>query len=72
MILAYIKQGAEPIGDGADQYTGWDRFSRIIDQRWIKTSTWTALERVQYGFNQASSNRQWRDNLVASGGQDEA
>ena len=70
-ILTYIKQGAEPVGDGGDQYTGWDRFSRVIDQRWIKTSTGAALERVQYGFDQAG-NRQWRDNLVASGGQDEA
>jgi RHS repeat-associated protein len=70
MILTYIKQGAEPVGDGGDQYTGWDRFSRVIDQRWIKTSTSTALERIQYGFDQAG-NRQWRKNVVASTGQDE-
>ena len=44
-VLTYIKQDAEPVGDGGDQYTGWDRFSRVIDQRWIKTSTGTALER---------------------------
>jgi RHS repeat-associated protein len=64
--LTYIKLTGEPNGDGGDQYTGWDRFSRVIDQRWVTTSTGTALERVQYGFDQAS-NRIWRDNLVADG-----
>jgi RHS repeat-associated protein len=68
--LTFIKQGAEPVGDGGDQYTGWDRFSRVIDQRWLKTSTGTALERVQYGFDQAS-NRNYRQNLVQATGQDE-
>lgn len=68
--LTYVKQGAEPVGDGGDQYTGWDRFGRVIDQRWIKTSSGTALERVQHGFDRAG-NRQWRDNLVAASNQDE-
>ena len=62
--LTYIKLVGEPNGDGGDQYTGWDRFSRLIDQRWIKTSTGTALERTQYGYDQAG-NRLWRENLVA-------
>jgi YD repeat-containing protein len=64
--LTYIKQGSEGTGDGGDQYTGWDRFSRVIDQRWIKTSDTTARERVKYGYDRAS-NRVWRDNLVADG-----
>ena len=65
--LTYIQQGGSPpIGDGGDQYTGWDRFSRVIDQRWILTSTVTDLERIQYGFDQAS-NRLYRANLVAEG-----
>lgn len=64
--LTYIKQGSEPYGDGGDQYTGWDRFSRVIDQRWIVTATTTALERIQYGFDQAN-NRLYRANLVAEG-----
>ena len=68
--LTYIKQGAEPVGDGGDQYTGWDRFSRVVDQRWLKTSTGAPLERVQYGFDQAS-NRNYRQNLVQTTGQDE-
>jgi YD repeat-containing protein len=63
--LTYIKLAGEPNGDGGDQYTGWDRFSRLIDQRWIKTSTGMALERTQYGYDQAG-NRLWRDNLVAN------
>jgi RHS repeat-associated protein len=45
----------------------------VIDQRWIQTSSGTALERVQYGFDQGN-NRLWRDNLVAdatSANQDE-
>jgi YD repeat-containing protein len=63
--LTYIKQGSEGTGDGGDQYTGWDRFSRVIDQRWINSSG-TALERVKYGYDRAS-NRIWRDNLVADG-----
>jgi hypothetical protein len=42
--------------------------SRVIDQRWRKGST--DLERVKYGYNEAS-NRIWRENTVASGGQDE-
>ena len=59
-------QSSESNGDGGDQYTGWDRFSRVVDQRWIVTSSGTALERVQYGFDRAN-NRLWRDNLVGDG-----
>jgi len=69
MKLTYIKQGAEPVGDGGDQYTGLDRFGRVIDQRWIKNNG-AALERVDYGYSRAS-NRQWRWNRVAANGQDE-
>ena len=62
--LTYIKLSGEPNGDGGDPYTGWDRFSRLIDQRWITTGTGTALERTQYGYDRAG-NRLWRANLVA-------
>jgi YD repeat-containing protein len=68
--LTYIKQSGESDGDGGDKYTGLDRFARVVDHRWRKQSSGAHLERVQYGFDRAS-NRQWRDNLVASGGQDE-
>jgi RHS repeat-associated protein len=59
-----------PPANGGDQYVGLDRFGRVVDQRWLLTSSGAALERVQYGFDRAS-NRQWRDNLVAASGQDE-
>ena len=65
MKLTYIQQsGSPPLGDGGDQYTGLDRFGRVIDQRWIKDSSGADLERVEYGFDRAS-NRVWRDNPVA-------
>jgi hypothetical protein len=71
MILTYIQQGSgnppNPPADGGDEYVGLDRFGRVVDQRWIKTSTGTALERIQYAFD-AASNRQWRQNLVQTTG----
>jgi RHS repeat-associated protein len=65
MKLTYLQQsGSPPVGGGGDQYTGLDRFGRVIDQRWIKESSGADLERVEYGFDRAS-NRVWRDNAVA-------
>lgn len=63
--LTYIQQTGDTHAntDGGDQYTGFDRFGRVIDQYWLKPGTGD-LERIQYGFDRAS-NRQWRDNLVA-------
>ena len=55
--LTYYTSGGS--GDAGDQYTGLDRFGRIIDQRWRKTSDNTDRERVKYGYDRAS-NRQWR------------
>jgi len=70
-MLTYIQQGANnpPVGSGGDQYTGWDQFSRVVDQRWLNTAG-TDLERCQFGYNQAN-NRLWRKNVVAVTGQDE-
>ena len=68
--LTYIKQGSEGTGDAGDQYTGLDCFGRVYDQRWLVTSSGTAVDRFQYGFDR-NSNRVFRDNLVASSGQDE-
>src|SRR5881394_889478 len=65
--FTWIKQGSEPVGDGGDQYTGWDRFGRAIDLRWIKNSSGAELERLQHGYDRAD-NRLYRKNLVASGG----
>ena len=33
--LTYIKQTGESSGDAGDQYTGLDRFGRVVDQRWL-------------------------------------
>ena len=63
--LTYIKQSGESNGDAGDQYTGLDRFGRVVDQRWIDTSSGTATDRFQYGYDR-DSNRLWRDNLVNS------
>lgn len=35
--LTYIIAGGNT--DGGDQYTGLDRFSRVVEQRWVKTSS---------------------------------
>lgn len=64
--LTYVKQGSESVGDAGDQYTGLDRFGRVADQRWIKTSTGTATDRFQYGYDR-DSNALFRDNLVNTG-----
>jgi RHS repeat-associated protein len=66
--LTYFTSGGT--GEGGDQYTGLDRFGRIVDQRWRKTSDNTDRERVKYGYDRAS-NRQWRQNTVAASGQNE-
>lgn len=63
--LTYIKQGMESNGDAGDQYTGLDRFGRIVDQRWIDTNTSTHTDRFSYGHDR-NSNRLYRDNLVKS------
>jgi RHS repeat-associated protein len=61
--LTYIKQTGESNGDAGDQYTGLDRFGRIVDHRSIKTSPGTATDRFQYGYDR-DSNRTYRDNQV--------
>jgi RHS repeat-associated protein len=63
--LTYIKQGNDPNSnmDGGDQYTGVDRFGRVIDQNWYNTSTSASTDRFQYGYDR-DSNVLWRNNLV--------
>jgi RHS repeat-associated protein len=63
--LTYIKQTGESTGDAGDQYTGLDRFGRVVDQRWILTSNGTALDRFQYGYDR-NSNVLYKNNLVNS------
>ncbi len=43
--LTYIKQSGESTGDAGDQYTGLDRFGRVVDQRWIKISDGSHTDR---------------------------
>ena len=75
--LTHIQQSGQPVGDGGDRYTGLDRFNRIQDIRWLKTSTGADADRYQYGFDQAG-NRTFRRNATApntldpNGGWDEA
>ena len=61
--LTYIKQTGESNGDAGDQYTGLDRFGRVVDQRWFNTSTSTATDRFQYGYDH-DGNVLYQNNLV--------
>jgi RHS repeat-associated protein len=60
--LTYIKLSTESVGDAGDQYTGLDRFGRIVDQRWINSSN-TDVDRYQYGYDR-DGNRLYKDNKV--------
>ncbi len=61
--MTYIKQTGEPNGDAGDQYTGLDRFGRVVDQRWIVTANGTHTDRFKYGMDR-DSDRLFRDNSV--------
>jgi RHS repeat-associated protein len=50
-------------GDAGDEYAGLDRFGRVVDQLWENTSTSTATDEFQYGYD-LLGNRLYRDNLV--------
>jgi len=54
-------------GDAGDQYTGLDRFGRVVDQRWITGSGSTATEVDRYGYTyDRNGNRLTRSNALAS------
>jgi RHS repeat-associated protein len=61
--LSYVKRTGESVGDAGDQYTGLDRFGRVVDQRWLDPTSGTATDRFQYGYD-LMGNRLYRDNLV--------
>jgi RHS repeat-associated protein len=63
--LTYVKLSGESNGDAGDQYTGLDRFGRVVDQRWIITSSGVALDRWQYGYDR-DGNVLYSNNLVNS------
>jgi RHS repeat-associated protein len=58
--LTYISQTGGT-GDAGDKYTGLDRFGRVVDQLWIRSST--ATDDFQYGYDR-DSNRLYRNNVV--------
>jgi RHS repeat-associated protein len=64
--LTYVRLPGEPAGDAGDQYTGLDRFGRVVDQRWVPTGGGTPLDRFQYGYD-ADGNALYRANLVTEG-----
>ena len=47
--LTYIKR-RRATGDAGDQYTGLDRFGRVVDQNWDDRAG-TAPDRFQYGYD---------------------
>src|SRR5207302_5698974 len=55
--LTYVHQSGDSSAntDGGDPYTGLDRFGRVIDQYWLNTSTGTATDRFQYGYDRDSN-----------------
>ena len=69
--LSMIRPGGGSEGDSGDPYDGYDRFGRVQEMRWQGSSSGTAIDAWQWGYNEAS-NRTWKKNLMASSGQDEA
>src|SRR5207249_5000715 len=59
--LTYIKQSGESNGDAGDPYTGLDRFGRVVDQRWLKTSDGSATDRFKSGYDR-DGNRLYQTN----------
>ena len=60
--LTYLSTGT---GDGGDQYTGLDRFGRVIDQNWVNTNTPTptSTDRFQYAYDR-DGNVLYQNDLV--------
>ncbi len=64
IALSYKHATGEPVGDAGDPYSGYDRFGRTVDMRWIKTSDQSSLSRIQYGYDRLNR-RLWRQDLAA-------
>jgi len=60
---SYVISGGNP--DGGDQYTGLDRFGRIVEQRWAKTSPSTITDDFLYAYDR-DGNRLTRSNGLNS------
>ncbi len=63
--LSYVKLTGESNGDAGDQYTGLDRFGRVVDQRWLTVAGDFVRDRYGYGYDR-DGNRIYRENLVDS------
>ena len=62
--LTYISQTGAT-GDAGDQYTGLDRFGRVVEQLWLNTNTGTATDDFQYTYD-PDGNVLSKNNLVNS------
>ena len=51
--MDYFDTEGSTSGDAGDQYSGLDRFGRVIDQKWTKSST--VVDELQYSYD-ADSN----------------
>jgi RHS repeat-associated protein len=66
ITLSMISQNGST-GDGGDQYTGLDRFGRLVDQRWFSDSGAGAVDVDRYGYTyDRNSNRLTRSNAIAA------
>jgi len=52
------------VGDGS--YSGFDRFGRVVDQKWYDYGASAVRDQYTYGYDRAS-NRLYRENTTASG-----
>ncbi|MBL8797111.1 MAG: hypothetical protein JNM56_24635 [Planctomycetia bacterium] len=55
ITLTYVKLPSESVGDAGDQYTGLDRFDRVVDQRWLDTTTLADRDRFFYEYDRNSN-----------------
>jgi hypothetical protein len=61
--LADLSGSTDP--DTGDIYSGFDRFSRVKDNRWYNYNTASDVDRIKYGYD-GNSNRTYRENTVAT------
>ena len=53
-------------GGTSGTYTGFDRFGRVVDHRWIDNGgTPTDIDRINYGYDR-NSNRLWRESNLST------
>ena len=60
--LTYISQTGST-GDAGDQYTGLDRFGRVVEQNWYDTTTSASVDDYQYGYD-ADGDVLYKENMI--------